>query len=394
MKRVKFLVTCCLVVCLVLGGCTKDEPPLEAPAEADASPEMSAKPEDLENVEDAEEDTFDLEAFLAKLETMSDDELDMLFADESLTDDEFNALIEVMDARAVAREASKEPHGIIALIGNYGGWDNSKEIFNIISINPDSGEINTVSTFSVPLYAFESNGEPQNYFLTDVNSIFGNYRDMFSLNFDKLALTLNAKSGEMHAGWMDVSGNFIDVTEALLPSNQGDFRELPRQTAIRFDDECLVYNDGTSYLKVSTDLSPNTIESYDIPNIVQRIGTHNVKITDWIDETNCLVTYYSGSQAYCEKCNTETKQLSSFIPETSRCNWSGVVSPDGATVAFLSMSSSTSGDAEIFTIPLAGGDPIKVNLSSSLQSTYGDISMERQHGSQAEMYCYLLDWVE
>ncbi len=365
MKKVHFLVACCLVVCLALGGCAKDEPPLEAPAETDASPELPVEVE----------------------ERPAEPEVPV------------EAPVEAEETPIEEIQADAEPHGIIVLIGTYGGWDSPKETFNVISINPNSGEVNTISAFSVPLHAFESNGESQNYFLTDVNSMFGNYRDMFSANFDKLALTLNATSGEMHAGWMDAGGNFIDATQALLPDSQSDFHELPRQAAIRFDGEYLVYDDGndgdnTSYLKVSPDLSPDTIERYAIPNIIRRVDAHDVGITDWIDETNCLVSYYSLSQAYCEKCNTETKQLSSFIPETSRCNWSGVISPDGATVAFLSMSSSTSGDAEIFTVPLAGGDPIKVNLSSSLQSTYGDISMERQHGSQAEVYCYLLDWVE
>lgn len=393
-RKVQVLATCCLAVCLVLGGCAKEEPPLEAPAETDASPsEVPAEPE-----EEATEE--DLDAFLAKLETMSDDELDVLLGDESLTDDEFNALIEVMDARTAAREADKEPHGIIALVMKTGGTDS----YDIISINPNSGEVRPIQSFSVQRSPFTENGSEYNYLSLYSPYFYVNYRDLFSPDYNKLAVSkVDRKSNEAHAGWINSDGTFTDVTETLNPGLHDGFYETVYQYAVGFDDDSFIYRDGRalndpSYSTQASTLSASSVAAeYTLPTrIVSNTSDYSIGLTDTIDSENCLVDYVSKSMweddlVSCRKYNIATEELSDFIPITSRYNWSGVLSPDNTMVAFLSKPNETDGNAEIFTIPISGGDPVKIDMASSLQTMYGNINMEAEVGKTC---CFLLDWLE
>ncbi len=141
-------------------------------------------------------------------------------------------------------------------------------------------------------------------------------------------------------------------------------------------------------------MSPSGVQESSHPNDIYIGGSFSVAVTDFIDDGTYLVNYYiSNTIVTCKKYSASAKEFSDFIPETSRCNWSATISPDGSSVAFLSKPNKSDGNAELFMIPIDGGDPVKINLSTSLQSLYGDISMNMMPGvPDRGVSCILLDW--
>ncbi len=89
-----------------------------------------------------------------------------------------------------------------------------------------------------------------------------------------------------------------------------------------------------------------------------------------------------------------TSEKISLIPGEVRTNWSGVVSPDGKSVAFLSAGKSE--DAAIYSVPIDGGTPVKLcdgistgrNAQSNVPSRVNDNGGVYGKGG----YSFLLDW--
>lgn len=357
MKKVHFLVTCCLVVGLALGGCAKEEPPLEAPVEADASPEMPVEPEDVENVEETEEDTVDLEAFLAKLETMSDDELDALFADESLTDDEFNALVEVMDARAAAREANKEPHGIIALTSQF-DMNSGINYYTVYKIDPETGK-------SVEIRSFATSVNPvsgTNYVIEGGVSWSypGCKRHWFFDDYTRLVATKTFRdTQDVHAGWIDEDGNFFDVSEAIGDIRSNDFEDPTYCKGEGFThDGKFVYSCGRHGYGYFCEITGSS-GSYSCSTPAEGEVSMPTFAYEWLDDTHYIG--YKDSPCILDVTKPSLEDVKELLPHsTERNSWSAVISPDREYVAFLSQlkQGNLDGKSDLFIMSLS--DPSNI----------------------------------
>ena len=285
-----------------------------------------------------------------------------------------------LDAESMEEEVLSETGEIegIIVVQNYfyHADDGISNIFvySIESINPATGESAKIAEFSI--------NRPHNvtssefYYLTPIiglNNRFGYDRRFFSNDFSKMAATkvFNDKN-ETHAGWIDQSGEFFDVTEAL-GEQSSDFGDPVTYGAIGFtEDNLFVYsnNPSPSYMYWHNDdfryVSPDSNKSQEgnpLEGLCQIIDGNNrfYCISDRIDEGTFLVDGYEGDFCGSMLYNPKSHESSEYIPGTSRSNWSGVSSPDGSQIAFLSMPKEGNSNPEIFIIPFEGGEPEKLN---------------------------------
>lgn len=297
--------------------------------------------------------------------------------------------------------------GIIMLIHNY-------TKFTIISINPNTGEEKTIAAFRLDDYTKRWKSDVITYY-TMQRSSYSNLRDRFSSDFSKMVATKYfTETNTGHAGWVDTSGRFFDVTEALGEAAKSDFDIPQSYCGYGFTDDGLFaygmeeYNsDGlpriSRYRYAPLDsLTPGTsweLESYD--NYIYPLERFSsgakpiidcMRPTDWIDDSHVIIDdlwvhngvrdskYPIKSVIFDLGNNSETE----YIPGgNSRSNWSGVVSPDGNMVAFLSQPATENGKTKLYKMPLSGGDPVEIPLASEAKI---------QSPNTNSIICTLLDW--
>ena len=248
-------------------------------------------------------------------------------------------------------------------------------VYSVQAVNPNTGESTKIAEFSVRR-PYNVTSEDFYYLLPiigDANMV-GNDRRYFSNDFSKMAATkvFNDKN-ETHAGWIDQSGEFFDVTEAL-GEQSSDFGDPVTYNAVGFtEDDLFVYNDNpyaifSAWAELNfrfTDLNALNIsqEGNPLDDSCQIInGNKLYAISDYIDDTMCLVYYHDkGNKTVSAKYDMNSGEVIPYIPGESRSNWSGVSSPDGSQIAFLSMPKEGNGNPEIFIIPFEGGEPEKLN---------------------------------
>lgn len=321
----------------------------------------------------------------------------------------------------VSTGQTDEPSGIVVLhLYNSGSGTNRTMEIAISEVTPGTYESKEISHFSircsleesVSSYYFPSTGNsPQKVILYDSPSITANFRHWFSSDFKKLAVSETfTNNNECHVGWLDHNGRFFDVTEALDETAQSDFEDPRNFFVLGFtqDDifeygESFAYNDFDTYYVMPDNLSvcqegdvfqekylaPAT-DDYDKRKEISWFS-NDYLFSDWIDEIRCVAstrkgTYYSNIEnEHGTSCivNTETQEVFEYIPGTTRKNWSGVVSPDGTEIAFLSEPATGTESPSIYTTSVDGGDPVRINC---------DIDFPRSDDYGRKDRFYLLDW--
>lgn len=366
-KKVLATVVTLALSAMVLAGCGSSQEPATAsyeetgPAvyadEAEEEPAISTEPATSVGLEDV---------------TGENDDFGRPPEDECVAWEEDDGIEE----EVVVAETG-EIEGIIVVQNYFYHADdgiNNIFVYSIESINPATGESAKIAEFSI--------NRPHNvtssefYYLTPIiglNNRFGYDRRFFSNDFSKMAATkvFNDKN-ETHAGWIDQSGEFFDVTEAL-GEQSSDFGDPVTYGAIGFtEDNLFVYsnNPSPSYMYWHNDdfryVSPDSNKSQEgnpLEGLCQIIDGNNrfYCISDRIDEGTFLVDGYEGDFCGSMLYNPKSHESSEYIPGTSRSNWSGVCSPDGSQIAFLSMPKEGNSNPEIFIIPFEGGEPEKLN---------------------------------
>lgn len=299
---------------------------------------------------------------------------------EDMAEDDFGKVPEEdivpKNATAEANSGDAGIQGILMLQNYYRYADDSGNMifFSIMSVSPDTGIMQPIAAFSVK-EPFNTVHEDSWYIVPKVgmSNLVGGDRCIFSDDYSKMALTkCFGDKNETHAGWIDQDGNFLDVTEAL-GEQSGDFGEPVNYAAVGFDNEGnFVYKDNFSnnpnewvdanfYYTPVTSLAPgedgNLIENW----IWIRDDRKTYHVTDVIDDSRYVVDFQNNSAIY----DTNTGLSYSYIPGESRINWSGVVSPDSGSIAFLSVPNNTNDtyrDTAIYITSVSGGmNPTKVD---------------------------------
>lgn len=304
---------------------------------------------------------------------------------------------------------------------------NGKYIYKIYAIDPDTGGSRLISEFNIPVSVTRTDNSEWQYYPTatiDHNSQMP-LKTMFSRNYKYLALTAwSPKMGGWRAGFYSEDFYYTDVTQ-LTGAVGGDFDAPPKQVAIGFTD-----NDQFIYADTNDSWGNNGIEYY-WDNFttyqVEVFGVNNVgssqpynelgdfiltsdnwnwmgkywELTDRIDDTHYLINYPESFryEGYANRWgvriyDTETQELTSFIPGESRSNWSGIISPDKESIAFLSAPAEGTGNVALYITSVDGGEPVKVLDDITLgRSRTGEI-LTRPIGQYlgGASVCFLLEW--
>lgn len=333
--------------------------------------------------------------------------------------------LEDINKHSVEDISGADATGIIAMIHE----QSDKDVFyeTVISIDPDTGKVHRIAKF--PISEKEANSQIK---LADTTG-YGNLRHLFSADFSKrIIIRKSSKEQNAYVGWIDARGNYLDIWETAFGAiKEGAFGNsmpdsmLPK---IQYDptgftgftlDEKLTFKLGNSWAYVS--LNPNNLhekatvrtdpkdddfpaeiapEQWDKRDIYAIFDVaDNKAVTDWLDETKCLVDKYREKDlmAMCDSSNRNTliydaasQMATEYIPETykSRNNWSGVASPDGEKIAFLS-NTINDNTVKLCITSQNGGKPVELDLKAPDELK---LRLEKETDTHKAIYCTLLDW--
>lgn len=297
--------------------------------------------------------------------------------------------ISVYGEEASPSASSSEHSGLIILTcipPNSDTYILGTTTYAVQCLNVDTGEITDIAEYNINVNYTDEVQYPKE----DQKYFYINQRDRFSKNFDKFAITAKFLSdSSRHAGWIDKSGQFFDVIEALGLAPESDFSDPVDYFACGFaEDGSYVFarrGSGLSSEYAYYSIDPNSLDSaminesnpylgydekYDKGLDSWNRGGQHSGVTDWIDDTHCIVDV-GDDHSSTMIMDIETIEKVNYLPTTSRICWDGIISPDGEKIAFLSRGSDTGTEIpSIFIVPIAGGDPVK--LESSVQFTYGN----------------------
>lgn len=326
--------------------------------------------------------------------------------------------------------AQSEPE-IIMVVYNCNTADMS-----IQSVNPGNGEMNIISSFTL-YQRVTSNSDGRrwiNMFSNIGCSQRAPLRGMFSKDYKYIAMTrISEDTQEFHAGYYDEENRFYDATVAV-DAVGGDFDEPVNQISIGFTEDghfvfaelpaislWTAYNTYDSDWKVyQVDLAENgeiiksSMKPYDSLDKLQGDNwewlEEGCEVTDWINETHCILNYpeKSAELLYGELridrwgvrvFDTQTQEYSSLIPSEARTNWSGIISPDGRNVAFLSAPKQGNGNASLYYVPIGGGEPVKIcdDISVGRTSTNNVVSRPNSSGYSgltSNSIVFLTEWTD
>lgn len=269
---------------------------------------------------------------------------------------------------------------------------------NVYSINSENSNKTAISSFSFGFsMIYNSSGRSFYNFLPAQAYSAAPLNGFFSSDYKFLAITRCYQgTAEFQAGFIDETGAFWDVANVM--PQKSDFDEPVSYKAIGFtDDDRFIFAEipYTPSLFVSGEMDfnleytiyqvkvqlgkgmlKNTVTPfYDLDNMIGHNWDwleRNCEVTDWVDKNTCIVNYpdkyrldfKEGTRKDVSRWgvylfNNNTKESTPLVSSAARTNWSGVVSPDGQNVAFLS-APSTDGNASIYYTSVNGGEPKKI----------------------------------
>ncbi len=310
----------------------------------------------------------------------------------------------------------------------------------IQSVDPKNGQKNTISSFTLyQRVTSKSDGRKWINVLSNIGcSQRAPLRGMFSRDYKYLAITRFAEdTGEYHAGYYDEERRFHDATVAV-DAVGGDFDEPVNQISIGFtEDGRFVFaelppkslstfwvggyqtyeSDWKVYqvdLAEDGEIVESSMKPYDALDKLQGDNwewlEEGCEVTDWLDETHCILNYpeKSAELLYGELridrwgvrvFDTQIQEYFSLIPGETRTNWSGVISPDGKNVAFLSAPKQGDGSASLYYVPIDGGEPVKIcdDISVGRTGTNNVLSRPNSSGyssSTGNSIAFLTEWTD
>ncbi|WAH97589.1 hypothetical protein [Arthrobacter sp. MMS18-M83] len=295
----------------------------------------------------------------------------------------------------IASQAGVQPASGLILT-----WTDSSGNAEVDAIDPATGAAGTVATFVSPDTSISI--DPEIVEMTYGSSPMG--RAMFSPDFHRVVAVKKTSAAAVHVGWLDTTGTFTDVSAATNTTSGS--------ATVTADDTPMFGTDGTFYfarreagvgpkkqptiVKVPNGLtgpatamktlSPDEGVNYFVNPDGTLVGVQygggtfqengagvgGFVVQDWINSTEYVAVDFSQSGIYRVKAKPRSKSdlmdsptdgIALFQP-TDRTPSYTVVSPDGASVAFLSMAPN-SGSHELYTVGSAGGGtPKKVPASA------------------------------
>lgn len=203
-------------------------------------------------------------------------------------------------------------------------------------------------------------------------------RNWFSSDYQLLAATrVSASDGSYQIGWIK-GEKFFNISDKLGLVPESDFEASPRYIAAGFTDDGMY-----TFYKLSSDalertyyyvpldnLSPEQIKEGKIMD--EQYLTFEERDDSMTDRISDSLYVMNTTDQISQIYNTETGETAVYVSGDNRFSWNGVVSPDGAEIAFMSRTK-TGMDVDIFTMslfaddtPFTDGAPTKVPVPSSI----------------------------
>lgn len=245
--------------------------------------------------------------------------------------------------------AGVDPQGLILWEQTNPGEGGNPIHTTVYTLDPETGETATVSSFT-----YKEGTDLGGYYLSAGKYgllsayTYGSGQYRFSDDFSKLAIDkVVSSNSEVHAGWIDLDGNFFDVTEALGLQSKSDFDEPVKYYVAGFSDNYFCYYDKLAeayYYVPVDDVAPATVQAGKPSNLDSVPESRQFAprdVTSWIDDTHCLINNSYTRQGVGDWVDsvildTESQTTTGYVPGNSRVSWNGVVNPDGTRIAFMS----------------------------------------------------------
>lgn len=280
--------------------------------------------------------------------------------------------------------------------------------FPVFALNPETGGERLIASFHISNASYNNFQTDSTLFLPVASEP---RREWFSGDFSKMAVTkVFNQTNEYHAGWIDTSGNFFDVTEALGLQSKDEEDPPASYHATGFAGGLFGYYQGAPsendsfYLPVD-DISASAVQRGDVRcagrpydqdgsltsgQDAEKIYPHQV--TSWIDETRCIANNQEDSSVIVD---TKSKASAKYLPGGARTAWNGVISPSKEKIAFMSQPNGskekTSETIDIYIAPVNGGRPEKADVYSDFVKGVGHTYMY-DPSWESLFYWTLIDW--
>ena len=258
----------------------------------------------------------------------------------------------------------------------------------VLDVNYELSVVDPYTGQQTPLRNFYFVTIPDNeteYMYTPAHTMsrYANYRDLFSGDYTKIAVTeTELADQESHAGWMNEEGEFTDVTELLGLQSQSDFDDPVKYQAVGFmDDTTFVYidMDENKYFTVDIDnIEPSSVQEIDASQSPYLHVPHSdyswmrdCSPSCWVDETHF---YGDIKREHSVFVDLTTKERKDYIPGDSRLNWGAVYHPAKDAVVFVSKPDTNNGVADLYRMSLSDQNVSLVcNLDNTAQNDIGDV---------------------
>lgn len=243
------------------------------------------------------------------------------------------------------------------------GTEGKMTVVKVYRIDPDIAEIELVRTISWKIIQ-----DGIQYAINDNSN-----RGYHTLSYDhsKVAVTMiDSNRMETHTGWIDENGEFFDVTEALDWQYHGGFSEekngYQTEGFLPGSNELIFRGNYVNYYGVpDNNVTPEAVITYGQEMKQPYIKGRSIFITDKINANLYLVECdipvdFTIPRRDLAIYDITTGEFSIFLPENTRYNYDGTISPDGVMVAFFSDATSSANGGEggdIYIVPLSGGEP-------------------------------------
>lgn len=318
--------------------------------------------------------------------------------------DEMGEGEEVVDEAPEVGEAT----GIIMLQSDYQSSAYAPS-FVVSAVNPDTGDYHIVSSFVFEHVARINETE---YLIEPGYKLvrYSSYRDMFNEDFSLMAANKTFLSNEeQHAGWVEQSGEFFDLTVALNEQSQSDFDTPKHYNSVGFtQDGSFVYADVDDwrhpiYYKVPLDnivsgasyqLAEDDSYIMDTDYSESWRWARKCRVSSWIDDNRFLAVSYANDYPTCACVDVNGQSITEIVPSGSQTSWSPVIGPDGVSVAFLSAPSKGNDTPSIYLTDIAGNDtPTKLGTAySPISSRVTDNGSIITGVSLAYCHSSILEW--
>lgn len=308
----------------------------------------------------------------------------------------------VINDNSEVEDIYQDPAQLSGIVIMHSDTDSRYQCYNVqlTAIDPSTGDTTGIRTFA-------TNGIEGMHIQISTAPPRQMKAQGFDSSLERVAARRKMPDGASHVGWIDLDGNFFDVSEKISEQSS-DFGGLVKHTNPIFGPNDYFYfsidiggpgrnemsicrvslstitpenvevvddsADGNDFL-VHPDGSVKSISSTIYSDETMSYAANGNHLMDWVSENQFVGSIKKDYRLYLHEAaeSADDSLFNNSISQTpitpdilDRVNFSAVVSPDKLEVAFLSyLSTGTDQSPSLFVVPVTGGEPAKIGSDYS-----------------------------